>query len=180
METSKEMIEQIAAFEGCKLTAYKDIAGIWTIGVGHTGPEVKSGMTITKEQAMDLLRKDLASAEKYVNALNKVLEAKHSGMMQKHFDALVSLVYNCGSGAIRSGSTMRNVLIERGVYATPYINKAFMLWCKYTDPVTGKKLVSKGLQKRRAIEAGWYGFGAGWALAMSEKKITDIVQWATT
>ena len=38
--------------EGCKLKAYKDSVGVWTIGVGHTSgagpPQVRAGMTITQ------------------------------------------------------------------------------------------------------------------------------------
>ena len=46
METSNYAIESIKQFEGCKLTAYKCPAGIWTIGYGHT-KNVTSGMKIT-------------------------------------------------------------------------------------------------------------------------------------
>ena len=38
-------------FEGCRLTAYQDQVGVWTIGYGHTGPDVTPGLTITEEQS---------------------------------------------------------------------------------------------------------------------------------
>ena len=33
---NQQSIELIKLFEGCRLKAYQDIAGIWTIGFGHT------------------------------------------------------------------------------------------------------------------------------------------------
>lgn len=44
--------------EGLELTAYRDQFGKWTIGYGHTGPEVVEGMTITKAEAEALLDAD--------------------------------------------------------------------------------------------------------------------------
>ena len=38
-------------FEGCRLTAYQDQVGVWTIGYGHTGTDVTPGLTITQQQA---------------------------------------------------------------------------------------------------------------------------------
>lgn len=79
----------IAVFEGCKLTAYKDSGGVWTVGIGHTGPDVHEGMTITREQADELLAKDQAHLFKMVED-KPLLEAA----------ALVSFGYNCGSGTL--------------------------------------------------------------------------------
>lgn len=59
----------IASFEGLRLTAYQDIVGVWTIGYGHTGPDVKPGLAITRQQADQLLVNDLARFERGVNAL---------------------------------------------------------------------------------------------------------------
>ena len=61
----------IEAWEGCKLVAYKCPAGIWTIGVGHTGPDVHEGDEITYAQSRELLRKDI---EAVVKALAPVRE----------------------------------------------------------------------------------------------------------
>lgn len=38
-------------FEGCRLSAYADQGGVWTVGYGHTGPGVHAGLTITQDQA---------------------------------------------------------------------------------------------------------------------------------
>ena len=62
MRISENGIEFIRQLEGEKLTAYPDIVGIWTIGVGHTGfvdgKPVARGMAITKEKSKELLTAD--------------------------------------------------------------------------------------------------------------------------
>jgi lysozyme len=45
--------------EGLRLKAYQDSGGIWTIGWGHTGPEVHEGLVWTRDQCVEALRKDL-------------------------------------------------------------------------------------------------------------------------
>jgi len=54
-------------FEGLRLVAYQDSVGVWTIGYGHTGPDVRVGLTITEEQAAILLAADVAWAVACVN-----------------------------------------------------------------------------------------------------------------
>lgn len=80
----------IAQFEGCRLAAYKDSGGVWTIGMGHTGPEVCEGLTITQDQAAELFRKDQAPLLKMVEG-KPLIEAA----------ALVSFGFNCGAGALQ-------------------------------------------------------------------------------
>ncbi len=78
MKASEVMIESLKGFEGCRLTAYRDSAGVWTIGYGHTRI-AKKGLHITQRKADDLLREDLAGFEKYVNGLG-VCRHKGSSM----------------------------------------------------------------------------------------------------
>ena len=63
MNVSQNGINLIKEFEGCKLTAYKCPAGVWTIGFGHTGSvdgvAVSSGMKITQSKAEVLLLQSL-------------------------------------------------------------------------------------------------------------------------
>lgn len=96
METSKNGIELIKRFEGCRLEAYRDAAGVVTIGYGWTKPvdgrPLRMGMRITQERAEALLKDGLSSFEANV--------AKHDGKYhwsQNQFDALVSFAYNIGS-----------------------------------------------------------------------------------
>lgn len=87
-----------AAFEGFRGTAYratKDEKHL-TIGYGHYGADVKEGQTITEEEALELLHKDMAKAVAAVDA------AAHPVLTQSQFDAICDLVYNAGAGVIGS------------------------------------------------------------------------------
>ena len=99
MKTSRNGLELIKRHEGCRLTSYKCLAGIWTIGYGHTGRDVVPGMTITSLQAEELLMKDVRWAEDAINQENLPLN-------QNQFDALVSFVYNIGAVNFRSSTLL--------------------------------------------------------------------------
>ena len=92
MKLDSKGIQLIKDFEGCKLTAYRDVGGTLTIGVGHTGKDVKVGMTITNEKALELFKKDVAKFEKHVDGYNKIYNFN-----QNQFNALVSFAYNIGN-----------------------------------------------------------------------------------
>ena len=80
----------IAKYEGCRLTAYLCPAGVPTIGYGHTGLEVRKGMTITQAEADELLRKDV---ERHVHDFSRYVNVPVTG---NQFIALTSLVFKCG------------------------------------------------------------------------------------
>lgn len=124
-------------FEGCRLTAYQDQVGVWTIGYGHTGPGVKPGMTIIDAQAQALLAQDVEGAAACVN---NVVTVK---LTQDEFDALVDFVFNLGAGAF-SGSTML-----RKLNAGDFTGAAaqFDLWDRAGGAVVA------GLLRRRQEEA---------------------------
>lgn len=84
-------VDLIALFEGCKLKAYKLDGDVWTIGYGHT-EDVYEGMIISKKKAEEFLFGDLKERQ---NFLNKVIKVPLS---QNQFDALMSFLYNRGSG----------------------------------------------------------------------------------
>ena len=100
--TSQAGIDLIKSFENCELTAYQDVAGVWTIGYGHTAG-VYAGMTITQAQAEEFLRSDLKTAENAVNG--KVTYP----LTQNMFDALVSLTFNIGSGNFGSSTLLKKL-----------------------------------------------------------------------
>lgn len=182
MKISNEMISQIAEFEGgCKLDAYRCPAGIPTIGIGHTGDDVTMGDRISQEEAYRLFRADITRFERAVNSLNDKLVVRggvHAGLSQRQFDALVSLIYNTGEGAIGVSSTIYKILTNGGKNNTPQMCHAFMLWTKATDPKTKQKVVVKGLVNRRAREAAWYVYGENWKQELADRKIVDVVEWA--
>ena len=108
MNIGNEGLNLIKHFEGCELQAYKCPAGVWTIGYGHI-KGVSEGMTITQEEAEQMLKDEMAEYEGYVNKLVTV------ELNQNQFDAMVSWVYNLGGGNL-SASTLLKVL-NAGDYA---------------------------------------------------------------
>ena len=93
MKTSPAGIAMIKKFEGCRLTAYKDQVGVWTIGYGCTAG-VQMGQVITQEEADRRLMAELAMFEYGVS------DAAHVPMTQGQFDSLVSFAFNLGGGAL--------------------------------------------------------------------------------
>ena len=136
METSSEGISLIQKFEGCELEAYQCSAGVWTIGYGHT-KDVVEGMTITKEQAEQMLVDELHEYENYINEYVTV------ALSQNQFDALVSWVYNLGPANLKA-STMLKVL-NSGKYED--VPSQMKRWNK-----AGGKVL-EGLIRRREAEA---------------------------
>jgi lysozyme len=100
---SQEGFALTKQFEGCKLTAYADQGGVWTIGYGHTGPAVHAGLTMTQAEVDSCLEGDLASA---VACVNKLVTAN---INQNQFDALVDFVFNLGCGSLRTSQLLREV-----------------------------------------------------------------------
>lgn len=88
-------------FEGLRLVAYQDCAGVWTIGYGHTGADVCEHQTITEPEAEDLLGKDLGAAEASVR---KAVQAE---LTQGQFDALVDFCFNMGERRLLSSTLLR-------------------------------------------------------------------------
>ena len=131
MKTSQKGIDLIKSFEGLHLTAYKDTAGVLTIGYGHT-KGLSEGMKITKDQAEAYLLEDLKAAESAV--IKKPYEWN-----QNEFDALVSFTFNCGSGNLTK-------LVKSGKRTKEEISDALLLYNK----AGGKELA--GLARRRQAE----------------------------
>lgn len=96
MNISNKGLELIKSFEGCRLSAYKCPAGVWTIGYGRTNG-VYEGMTITQEQADNMLREDV---KYYADAVNQY--QSRFNFTQEEFDSLTSFTYNCGVGSLQA------------------------------------------------------------------------------
>jgi len=141
---SKKGLDLIKQSEGCKLTAYPDPGtggAPWTIGYGHTGPEVKKGLVWTQAQADSALADDVSRFADGVSAL-----LGSAPTTQGQFDAMVSLAYNIGLGNFRESTLLR--LHKEGDYAGAA--NQFARW----RFAAGKEL--PGLVKRRAAEAALY------------------------
>lgn len=109
-KTSSAGINFIKSYEGLRLNKYTDLAGKTTIGYGHV---VKSGEnipdTITEEYALELLKNDLLGAENTVSSFQKSYGVT---LNQNQFDALVSMVFNCGSAPLANECRLRSLLLE--------------------------------------------------------------------
>ena len=136
MKISAEGLALIKKFEGCELEAYQDAVGVWTIGYGHI-KGVKKGMTITKQQAEEMLEEELIEYENYVK------EAVKYQLDQCMFDALVSWTYNLGPSNLNS-STLLKVLNAGDYDGVP---EQIKRWNK-----AGGKVL-QGLVRRREAEA---------------------------
>lgn len=132
------------SFEGVRLAAYRDQAGILTIGYGHTGHDVTPGMTITQEQAEQLLAHDVQSAESAVKRFVKIV-IEH----QEIFDALVDFTFNVGAGNFLKSTLLKYVNIDD-------LHAAQMEFQKW-DKVAGQ--VNAGLARRRLAEAEMFQHG---------------------
>jgi lysozyme len=146
-QNGRKLLEQ---WEGVRLNAYKDSAGLLTIGVGHLltkselssgkididGESVKYGNGLTSDQADALLAQDLKPAENIVNNSVKV------ELNQNQFDALVSFTFNVGGGAFKGGTLLKK--LNAGLYGE--VPSQLMRW----DKAGGK--VVPGLEKRRENE----------------------------
>lgn len=136
-------------FESCKLTAYPDPGSAdgkpWTIGWGHTGPDIGPGTVWTQEHADAVFVADIAKFERSVTGLVRV------PLDQGQFDALVLFQYN--TGGLGTSTLLRLINDDHYVDAPAQ----FARWNKND----GK--VMKGLIRRRAAEVAlWNGRdGAG-------------------
>lgn len=131
MKLSTKGYIALVAREGKRNKAYKDTKGIWTIGIGHTGPEVVQGLVWSDEKIKEVFEKDIVWAEDAVNAVKMPLT-------QNMFDALVSFVFNVGASAFASSSMKK--FLDKGLYVDAYFE--FDRWHKPPE-VTGRRDTEK-------------------------------------
>ena len=121
LKISQKGIDLIKEFEGCKLEAYRSLAGIWTIGYGTTDADyaitktkIKAGLKISKQQAEKWLRQSLNKI--YCPKVNKYNNKYH--WTQNEFDALVSFAYLSGNidKLTDNGKITKKEIAERMLY----------------------------------------------------------------
>ena len=128
-----ELLEQL---EGCRLQAYQDEGGMWTIGYGHTGRDVQPGAAITKDQADEFLRDDLG---RFISGAHEALAIT---LNDNQFSALVILAYNIGIDALLHSRLLG--FINAGLI--PQALAAWYQWCHV------RGVASSGLMHRRVKE----------------------------
>lgn len=134
MKISENGLKLIIDFEGfCpKATKAVKTEKYYTIGYGHYGKDVEENQSITKEQALKLLKKDMKRFETKVMKYNDCYN-----FTQNEFDALVSFAYNVGN---------IDQLTAKGTRTKKEIADAMLLYIK-----SGGNVLN-GLRKRRNKE----------------------------
>lgn len=144
MKMCDEGLELIKAQEGFSSRAYRDPAGVWTIGYGHTSmagsPRVREGLEISRPEAGNILRRDV---ERFADGVRRLLTRNLS---DRQFSALVSFAYNVGLGNFERSSVLRAV--NAGDFEV--VPRRLSLWVK----AGGRTL--PGLIRRRAAEAALF------------------------
>ena len=142
---SEQTLALIRKWEGCKLAAYKDVAGVWTIGYGHT-EKVKEGDTCTVEQAEEWLSEEVEWFQKGVLGSCKIPPNLNQ------LTALVSFTYNLGLGSLRQSFLLRKHNASNFIGAA----NEFLRWDKARHPQTRQFRSVPGLLARRKEERRVY------------------------
>lgn len=140
MKTSEKGVRFIAEFEGFRADAYLCPAGVPTIGYGHT-KGVELGDTISEEEALALLHRELEEYEGYVANMVRV------DLRQHEFDALVSFIYNIGPSNFGNSSTLKYLNNNNRLRA----GDRMLVWNKARDK-NGRLRTLRGLSRRRKSE----------------------------
>ena len=134
--TSKAGRDLIEEFEGRRNKAYRDVGGIYTCGIGCTGPDINADTVWTDAEVEAHFSAALRRFEIGVNRLVTV------ALNQQQFDAVCSLGYNIGLNALRSSTLVRKLNAGDHIGAA----NEFLRW----DKVNGKTV--GGLSRRRRAE----------------------------
>lgn len=126
----------IGSFEGCKLTAYQDSVGIWTIGWGHTGPDIVEGLVWSQQEADDHLMAHIR------HICDHVIHELTVPFNYNQLAAFCSLAYNIGLGNFDHSTLLK--LFDAG--DTQGAADEFPKWNK------AKGKVLPGLVNRRRME----------------------------
>lgn len=155
--TSEQGLTLLQQREGLRLKAYRCIAGVPTIGWGHT-KGVKMGDTCSLEQAKRWLSEDVRQTEDYLNRVNDRIERK---FLQHEFDALVSFIHQIGLTYFASSTCLKYIYAGK---SPEEIASEFPRWCYVTKTVidarTGQKkkikVIDEGVRNRHLDEKRQY------------------------
>lgn len=139
MKISNSGLSLIKRYEGCRLKAYKDSVGVWTIGWGNTS-HAKAGVAITQQQAETFLKEDIVPVECVLNGIGV-------NFTQNQFDALCSWIFNLGTGNFDSSTMKKYIMAKRNDVE---IADQMIKW----HNAGGKPLL--GLKRRRVAEANMF------------------------
>lgn len=126
----------IREFEGVRANSYRCSAGVWTIGIGHTGPEVVEGLRWTPERIETVFQSDLRERERAVAELVRV------PITANQHAVCVSFAFNLGQKKLADSTLLR--LLNAGNYNGA--GRELARW------VYAGGRVQPGLARRRAAE----------------------------
>jgi lysozyme len=160
MKTNAAGLALIKSCEGLRLKAYPDPesergrhlhatghddpaldGSPWTIGYGHTGPEVSEGLTLTAAQAERILQADV---ERFEAELAPLLG--DVPLNENQYAACIVFAFNIGAAAFRGSTVLKRLRRLDFADAANW----FAPWNKAGPP--GQKKVSNILVTRRAAE----------------------------
>ena len=130
-------LQIIKTFEGCRLQAYQDIRGIWTIGFGCVDPSIYPGLVISQAQADEMLMERLE--DEFIPGVTGLVKVS---LNDNQFSALVSLAYNIGLANLKSSGLLK--LVNLGDFKDAA--DRFLSW----DKAGGQQI--DGLLRRREAE----------------------------
>lgn len=138
------LMDFVKECEGLRTEAYRCPGGVWTVGYGHTGSDVRAGTKVTPEEASRLLHDDL---QRTGNAIMALAKRNSCQLTQPQTDALTSLAFNIGVNALSNSTLWKKACANP---LDPSIEHEFNRWVHSK----GKKL--QGLIKRRQREYEMY------------------------
>ena len=149
---SAEAIEHLTGkWEGCRTKAYKDTGGLWTQGVGHLCGKMKPTETLTLEQIVTLLNKDLFIAEQCV-----MTKFNGKNLTQGQREALTDFTFNVGctkaTSNTKGGTTRIRTYALNGQYTQ--MCDELLNW-SYGRDNNGKMVRIQGLYNRRLDQQKW-------------------------
>jgi len=134
----------LIAKEGLEVEAYVDVAGVKTICIGHTGPDVALGQRATRAICEDLLSADLdpvwAAEDKYIRNVGTLPAYTRA--------AIASFIFNVGVDAFKGSSVL--TYLNAGKVADAC--NALLRWTKARAGPQGALVVVRGLVNRRVAE----------------------------
>ena len=151
--TSEEGVALIAEFEGFRAMPYADDLGNWYIGYGTSCEPADYPYGVTEEEALQLLRQSLVSAE---DSVNKLLMDYGISVTQYQFDAMASMTYTLGTQWMNPTYRFCSYLIN-GIqnYSEAEVVNAIATWCHQGTTVLDN-LVSRRLREAYLFLYGLY------------------------
>lgn len=142
----------VKQWEGCKLTAYKDSVGVWTIGYGTTkypnGTKIKQGDKITQAEADAILKRQI---QEHADGMTKYINT--DTLTQNQYDALASFHYNLGANILKGSALLTHLKNKEW-------NKAAATMLQYNKGrINGVLTPIQGLTNRRNAEVALFKKG---------------------